>query len=135
MTTEEMQELLDASAVMTTLGLTVTAADAERGRATLRMPINDQVERGAGSGQFHGGAIAAFVDIAGDMAIAARVGGGVPTINLRVDYLRPAHGAHLTAEAAARRIGRTIGVVDVDVRDDEGRLCAVGRGTYSTTVG
>ena len=52
-----------------------------------------------------------------------------------MDYLRPAAGPHLDAEARARKIGRTIGVVDVDVRDAKGRLCAVGRGTYSTTVG
>ena len=135
MTRQEIQELLDGSAVSASLGLVVRAADGERGEATLRMPMQETVERGPGTGQFHGGPIASLIDIAGDMAIAARVGGGVPTIDLRVDYLRPAGGSHLDAEARARKIGRTIGVVDVDVRDAEGRLCAVGRGTYSTTVG
>jgi len=134
-TREEIQEMLDGSPVSASLGLVVTAADGERGEATLRMPLREAVERGRGTGQFHGGPIATLVDVAGDMAIAARVGGGVPTIDLRIDYLRPATGAHVEADARARKIGRTIGVVDVDVRDPEGRLCAVGRGTYSTVVG
>ena len=70
-----------------------------------------------------------------DAAIAIYLDGWVPTINLRVDYLRPATGAYLDAHATVRRRGRTIGVVDIDVLDDEDRLCAVGRGTYSTIVG
>lgn len=43
--------------------------------------------------------------------------------------------APLRAEASVRRLGRTVAVVDVDVIDDQGRLCAVGRGTYGTNPG
>jgi uncharacterized protein (TIGR00369 family) len=64
-----------------------------------------------------------------------KVGGGVPTINFRVDFLRPASNTALTATATTRRLGRTVAVVDVDVHDDNGKLCAVGRGTYSPNVG
>ena len=84
---------------------------------------------------FHGGPIASLIDIAGDMAVAVKAGGGVPTISLRVDYLRPSVGPFLMATARVRRFGRTIAVADVDVTDDQGRLCAVGRGTYSSQVG
>ena len=63
------------------------------------------------------------------------LGGGVPTINFRTDYLRPAIGASLSATAWVRRAGRTIGVVDIDVHDEEGRLIAVGRGCYSSKIG
>ena len=38
-------------------------------------------------------------------------------------------------ESRAWRCGRTISVSDVDVHDDQGRLCALGRGTYSSLVG
>jgi uncharacterized protein (TIGR00369 family) len=62
-------------------------------------------------------------------------GGGVPTINFRTDFLRPASNTDLLATAAVRRAGRTIGVVDVDVHDQDGRLVAMGRGCYSTTPG
>ena len=67
--------------------------------------------------------------------MALAVGGGVPTINFRVDYLRPSSGDHLLAVATARRVGRTVGVADVDVFDDQGRLTAIGRATYSAQVG
>jgi len=101
----------------------------------MKMPLRPEFERRAGTGQFHGGPIAALIDIAGDYAVVLKSGGGVPTINFRVDYLRPASNTTLTATAVARRIGRTVAVVDIDVTDDNGKLCAIGRGTYSPNVG
>jgi uncharacterized protein (TIGR00369 family) len=73
--------------------------------------------------------------LAGDFALIAVFGHGVPTINFRVDYLRPAVGTDLIAEARVRRAGRTIGVVDIDVSDTTGRLIALGRGCYGTQPG
>jgi len=95
----------------------------------------EHVERATGSGQYHGGVIASLIDIAGDYALIAVLGHGVPTINFRVDYLRPATNTDLIAQARVRRAGRTIGVVDIDVIDDDGRLIALGRGCYSTQPG
>jgi uncharacterized protein (TIGR00369 family) len=60
------------------------------------------------------------------------VGGGVPTINLRTDYLRPAIGEALTAVVRVRRTGKTAPIVDIEVFDDGARLVALGRGTYSS---
>ena len=97
--------------------------------------MRPELERGAGSGQFHGGPIAALIDTVGDFAVVAMVKGFVPTINLRVDYLRPAAGAYLIGKAQVRRAGRTVGVVDIDVYDDQERLCAIGRGCYGTSSG
>jgi uncharacterized protein (TIGR00369 family) len=77
----------------------------------------------------------ALIDTAGDYALALHVGAGVPTINYRTDYLRPALGAALVATARVRRAGRTVGVVDVDVCDEGGKLVAVGRGCYSAQAG
>jgi hypothetical protein len=79
--------------------------------------------------------VASFIDTVGDFAVAVVVGGGVPTMNFRVDYLRPSGGPHLKGRAVARRIGRTVGVVDIDVTDAEGRLTAIGRATYSAKAG
>ena len=132
---EDVQRLLDASPYIAFMNLEVVSADPDRDEVVLRMPMRPEFERRAGTGQFHGGAIAALVDIAGDYAVVLKAGGGVPTINFRVDYLRPAGGAALVATAAARRIGRTVATVDIDVRDEAGRLCAIGRGTYSPNVG
>ena len=79
--------------------------------------------------------IAAVIDIAGDFALALHVGDPVPTINFRTDYLRPAMKTALTATARVRQAGRSVGVVDIDVTNEQGKLVAVGRGCYSTKVG
>ena len=63
------------------------------------------------------------------------VGGGVPTMNLRIDFLKPAVGDGLNAVAKVRRKGRSAAVVDIDVSDDKGSLVAIGRGTYVPLVG
>jgi uncharacterized protein (TIGR00369 family) len=110
-------------------------ADAASQTVVVRMPMRAELERTPDSGQWHGGAIAALIDTAGDYALALVLGGAVPTINFRTDFLRPATGAALLATATIRRAGRTIGVVDVDVHDQERRLVAVGRGCYSTQLG
>ncbi|WP_426242690.1 PaaI family thioesterase [Nocardioides sp. LHG3406-4] len=129
------QEWLAGSPLAVLLGLTCEEVDVERGRVTLRMPLLPQLERAAGTGQFHGGAVASLIDTAGDFAVATVVGAGVPTINFRVDYLRPSTGPFLLAHATVRRSGRTVAVADVDVLDDAGRLTAVGRGCYSANPG
>jgi uncharacterized protein (TIGR00369 family) len=69
-------------------------------------------------------------DVTGDFALGMMLGGGVPTINLRVDYLKPAVGDGLTAIARVRRTGKTAAVVDIDVMDEKGSVVALGRGTY-----
>ena len=132
---EDIQARFDGSPFMRFLGLRVGAVDHERGELTVTMPMRPEIERGAGTAQFHGGPIAAFIDCVGDFAVALVVGGGVPTINIRVDYLRPAVGTSITGTARVRRSGRTVTVVDVDVNDAEGALVAVGRGTYSSQRG
>ncbi|WP_419859897.1 PaaI family thioesterase [Candidatus Palauibacter sp.] len=116
------------------VALGVTLEELGEDTAVLRMPKQLELTRGDGT-RYHGGPVASLIDIAGDMVVAVRAGGGVPTISLRVDYLRPCTGPYLLATARLRRYGRTISVSDVDVHDDQGRLCAVGRGTYSSLVG
>ena len=94
--------------------------------------MRPEFERRPGSKQWHGGVIASLIDTAGDFAVGMMVGRGLPTVNFRVDYLRPAIDTALTAVARVRRAGKSVGVADVDVFDDKGSLLAVGRGTYST---
>lgn len=104
-------------------------------RLVLRMHLSDGVERRAGSRQFHGGPLAALIDVAGDFAVGMLIGGGVPTMNLRIDYLRPAVGEYMEAIAVVRRMGKTSSVVDIDVMSSDGKLVAIGRGTYVPMTG
>jgi uncharacterized protein (TIGR00369 family) len=134
-TIERMQAMLDGSPFIRLLGMRAVSLDRARQQVVIAMPLAADYERHPGTGQFHGGVIASLIDVAGDFALVILVGGGVPTINLRVDYLRPAGGGGLSATATVRRAGRTIGVVDIDVTDAAGRLVAVGRGCYGMAVG
>jgi uncharacterized protein (TIGR00369 family) len=131
----DVQAVFASSPFISWLGLKVVSLDHERQEITVSMAMRPELERRPGTKQFHGGPIAAFIDITGDFAIGMLVGGGVPTINLRTDYLRPGIGETLTAVARVRRTGKTAAVVDIEVFDDAKRLVALGRGTYSSNTG
>ncbi len=135
LTKEQIQERFDRSPYISSLGLAVLSLDYEASELTARMPMAPSLERRAGSKQFHGGPIAAFIDTIGDFAIGMMLGGGVPTMNIRIDYLKPAVGGHLTAVARVRRAGRTVAIVEIDVLNDQDALVAIGRGTYASVVG
>lgn len=134
-TKEVLQEWADQSPFITFCQMTIESVDIEQGVVEMKMPLLDALARGGAQRQFHGGPVASLIDTAGDFAVAVVAGGGVPTINFRVDYLRPSSGEYLLARATARRVGRTIGVADVDIFDDQGRLTAVGRGCYGAQPG
>ncbi len=109
------------------LGLELVRA--EEGLFEIRVPFRPEFLRADGEDWLHGGVLSAVIDIAGDYAVASQTGGDVPTVDLRIDYLRPARGS-LLVTARVVKVGRTLGVADVEVRDDEGRIVAIGRGTY-----
>lgn len=128
----EIQKMLDASPFNLFLGLTVVTADPVKQEITMRSPMRLEFERRPGSKQWHGGVIASVIDTVGDFAVGMMVGRGLPTVNFRVDYLRPAVDTALVAVSRVRRAGKSVGVADVDVFDEKGALLAIGRGTYST---
>jgi len=133
---EDVEAIFRRSPFIRMMNLEILSIDHATSRLAVRMPIRDEFERGAvGSQQFHGGAIAALIDVVGDFALGMTVGGGVPTMNLRVDYLRPGVGAFLDGVAVVRRTGRTSAVVDIDVSSSDGKLVALGRGTYVPITG
>jgi uncharacterized protein (TIGR00369 family) len=134
-TRETLEAMLLGSPFHEALGLRLEAFDAAAQNLTLRAVFAPLVERATGTGQYHGGVIASLIDIAGDFALIAVLGYGVPTINFRVDYLRPAANTDLIARAQVRRAGRTVGVVDIEVVDAGSRLIALGRGCYGTQAG
>jgi uncharacterized protein (TIGR00369 family) len=132
LTAEEIQKMLDVSPFNLFLGLTVVTADSAKQEITMRSPMRPEFERRPGSKQWHGGVIASVIDTVGDFAVGMMVGRGLPTVNFRVDYLKPAVDTALVAVSRVRRAGKSVGVADVDVFDEKGALLAIGRGTYST---
>jgi len=129
---EDLQRMLSGSPFISFLGLKVTEADPAKEQVTMVCEMRPEFERGLRTGQWHGGPIAAIIDTVGDYALIMSLRRALPTINFRVDYLRPAIKTRLITTAKVRRAGKSVGVVDVDVFNEQNALVAVGRATYST---
>jgi uncharacterized protein (TIGR00369 family) len=129
---DELQQRLGHSAFIDFLNLIVVSADADKEEVVMRTAMRPEFERGRGTGQWHGGPIAAIIDTVGDYALVMTLGRPLPTVNFRVDYLRPAIDAALIVTARVRRSGRVVGVVDIDATNEKGQLVAIGRATYAT---
>lgn len=131
----DLDRLLTTPAYHRWLGLELV--EVAPGTVTIGMDCRPEMTADTAGSYVHGGLLATLLDIAADFALVSEVGVGLPTIDLRVDYLRPARpGDRLLATGSVVRRGRTLGVADaVVVREDDPRQLAVGRGVYSTAVG
>lgn len=134
LTKEQLQERLAHSAFIDSLRLTVVDAEPEKQQVVMRAEMRPEFERGRGTGQWHGGPIAAIIDTVGDYALVMLLGRPLPTVNFRVDYLRPAIDTALIATARVRRSGKLVGIVDIDVANEKGQVVAIGRATYATAT-
>jgi uncharacterized protein (TIGR00369 family) len=109
--------------------------DCETALLRLKLPFKSGFVGDQRSARYHGGVIAALIDVAGAFVMIAAAGRNVPTIALHVDYLRPAmQPDDLFAEARVRQLGRTVGVADVEITDLKTRLIALGRVATSIVV-
>jgi uncharacterized protein (TIGR00369 family) len=108
------------------------SVDAQTGTVVIRLPYREEFRRAPDAPGYHGGVIAALINLAGHAAVAVTVGRMVPTIDLRIDFLRAPAGGDLTARGKLLRAGRSIARADVEILDDTHNVVAVGRGTYST---
>ena len=127
---EMLEERMLQSPFIKGLNLKIESVDIEQDVLVMSMPLSQAVERSEGSGQMHGGAIASLVDTAGCFALIMGRLAPTPTVNIRVDYIRPAVKTTLIARAKVRRAGKLFGAVDIDVEDNSGKLVAMGRGTF-----
>ncbi|SDR76930.1 PaaI family thioesterase [Actinopolymorpha singaporensis] len=104
------------------------------GRAELSLPLGPSLLQQYGHA--HGGVIGYLADNAMTFAGGSVLGPAVATVGFSINYLRPAQGERLVAEARVVNGGRRLAVVrcDVSVRDPAGppTLCAVAQGTIAT---
>ncbi len=129
-TLDQIQALITRAPYHQWLGLRVLAFadDGIELRATWREEWVVNPERR----NTHGGVIATLIDIAADWAMLKQNGRPVPTIDLRIDYHRPALPGDLVAHGKVIRGGAQFGTAEARIFDTEGRLIASGRGTYFT---
>ncbi|QHE84965.1 PaaI family thioesterase [Hydrogenophaga sp. BPS33] len=108
------------------------SVDPASGTVVIRLPYQPVFGRAAGSPEVHGGVVAALIDLAGHAAVSVQIGRMAPTIDLRIDYLRPAPAQDLFATARVVKLGRAVSRVDIDVHDAAGKVAAMGRGSFSS---
>lgn len=104
---------------------------AERGRAVIGMRVARRHKQA--HGVVHGGVLAALADTAAGLAtyMAVPRGTRVATVELKINYLEAVEEGKLAAEARVIRVGKTLAVVECDVRDDDKRLVAKSLLTFS----
>lgn len=128
------KRIVETAAFHRMIGLRLEKADAEAGIAVLRQPYSPNLSIFPDTGVYHGGVIAALIDVAGAVACGLSLGRPTLTANFRVDFLRSPAKVDLIATGRLVRSGRTIAVADVEISDDEGQVYAIGRGTFSTSA-
>lgn len=99
---------------------------------SISLPWRDEFVSDRAAGYAHGGILASLIDLAADYAVAARLGRGVPTVDLRVDYHRAALPGPLVARAAVIKLGGTLATAEARVFDAREALVASGRGVFLT---
>jgi uncharacterized protein (TIGR00369 family) len=125
-----MEIQLDQSPYQRFLGVQLVRA--EEGLVEIRLPFREDFLRQDGSDWLHGGIVSALADIAGAYAVVTAVGeGSGATIDLRIDWLKPARKGDLLATGRIVKTGNRICVADVEVRDADSVLVAVARGTFT----
>jgi len=129
----EMEARLRVAPFSRWMDLRVTALD-EQG-VEVGLTWRDEMISNPTARITHGGVLAALIDAAADFAIAAKIGRPVPTVDLRIDYHRPAAPGDLRARATIVRLGSTMAVAEAEIFDADGRMVASGRGTYFTGDG
>jgi uncharacterized protein (TIGR00369 family) len=107
-------------------------ADPEHGSLSVRITWSERLARIRELGDYHGGVIAAVLDVAGTFACALKAGKVTPTIDLRIDYLKSPVRCDLVATATVHRLGKSIATASIELKDDAGTLYAVGRGNWFT---
>ncbi len=104
---------------------------------TMRLPFRPEIVGTPKVDRLHGGVVASLIDAAGCYLLIALLNKRVSTINLVVDFLRPAHG-ELIAVARMVKMGRRVCNLTVEVTGADGKLAATGRLTIvpsNVTVG
>jgi uncharacterized protein (TIGR00369 family) len=87
-------------------------ADPDGGTVTIVLDYRDELARAPHDKSFHGGVIATLIDLTGHAAVAVKIGKMAPTIDLRIDYLRPSTGESIVARARLLKVGRMLARVD-----------------------
>ena len=125
------------------LGLRIGEVTGEAVNGSIEM--RDDLIGHYGHHRLHGGVISAGLDAMGGLAVMAAIGarhmdepplqrlhrfGKLGTIDLRVDYLRPAIGERFALRAEVLRLGSRVASTRMSFSGADGKLLATGAAAY-----
>jgi 1,4-dihydroxy-2-naphthoyl-CoA hydrolase len=117
-----LADLLSVVPFIATLGIEVVSARPEEvtGRLAWR------AELCTAGGVLNGGALMSLADNTGGTCAFLNLpaGAGTATISSSTNFLRGVRDGHVTATSRPLRVGKSVIVVETELRDDEGRLVA-----------
>jgi uncharacterized protein (TIGR00369 family) len=119
--------------IATLLGFTLTSLG--DGEATIELKVDERLANPMGT--LHGGTLCDIADAAMGMAWASTLGEGetFTTLELKINFLKPVWSGTLQALGRVVKGGRTVGLVECDVLDAQGRLVARASSTCMTLRG
>lgn len=125
------------------LGLKITTLEPSQVRG--RIDMKRELIGHFSFNRLHGGVISAGLDAMGGLAVMAAMGARhmdetpmqrlqrfskLGTIDLRVDYLRPAIGEHFELRAEVMRLGSRVASTRMEFLGADGKLLSTGAGAY-----
>ena len=104
-------------------------AEAGNGRTVIALQAGQQHLNPMGT--LHGGILCDIADAAMGFAFASTLAPGesFTTVELKINFLRPVRQGQLRAEGRVVQRGRTIGYVECEVSDENGKLIAKSNST------
>lgn len=129
----DLPALFDQMPFSRLLGIEIL--EAQEGRAVGELELAAEHSSNPDRLIAHGGVTYALADTVGGAAAISANGNVTPTIDMRIDYLAPATGGVLRAEAVVVRNGNSVASVVVEVTDDDGTEIATARGVYKSGGG
>lgn len=93
-----------------------------------KMPVNERTMQPWGI--LHGGISAALAETVGSAAgyLCTEGEQGIVGSEINASHLRPApKGSVVTARATAVKVGRTLQVWNIEIKDQDGKLCCISR--------
>lgn len=115
--------------------LGIEAEVLEEGAARLRLRVRGEFVGDPLRPALHGGLISTLVDTSGGAALWTTLGplDRISTVDMRVDYLRPARLQDLVAHGTVLRVGNRVGVAAVRVYhpDAEADTIAEGKAVFN----